>query len=72
MVSKIYKEMKVNVYNTSNAHNLANATAATRNKNLNHPVQMADHGSIEAKRNQLVMKAFKQINGNETKRLKTR
>lgn len=35
MVIEMYKEIEGNAFNTDDAHNLLNATAATRGENLN-------------------------------------
>lgn len=69
---EMYEEVEGNAYNAGDARDPPDATAATRDENVNQSAQMTNQGGIEAEGNQLVMRALKQTSGNGTKRLRTR
>lgn len=72
VIIEICEEVEGNAFNAGDTYNPPNATATTREENLNQPVQMADQDGITTEGNQLVIRALKQTSRNGMKCLRTR
>ena len=67
---EVYEEVEGNAFN---AYDAPDATATTREEDLNQPAQIAGQAGVEAEGNQLVsLRALKATSGNVAKRLRTR